>query len=116
MKKKYKHPRRACDATGADVPWEYCVGGALCMEVMGEKGMHFPDFPRLQEAVCKAAPQIDRNLMNDAEYAAFSSKLSEVEACNDIGDFDGAWRALEELLGWPGITFAEYEARLRSGK
>jgi hypothetical protein len=116
LKKKYKHPRRACDATGADVPWEYCVGGALCMEVMGEKAMHFPDYPRLQEAVLRAAPQIDRNLMSDSEYAAFHSKLNEVEDRNDVGDFDGAWRVLEELLNWPGTTFAKYEARERSGK
>lgn len=115
LKKKYKHPRRACDATGADVPWEYCVGGALCMEVMNSKeAMHFPDQELLQRAVLLAAPQIDRNLMSDQEFAAFTSKLSEVEARNDIGDFDGAWRALEELLNWPGITFAEFERRERS--
>lgn len=111
LKKKYKHPRRACDATGASVPWEYCVGGALCIEVMGEKAMHFPDHSRMQDAVLKAAPQIDRNLMSDSEYALFTSKIEEVEARNDIGDFDGAWRVLEELLNWPATSFADFEAR-----
>src|SRR5260221_3503193 len=101
LRNKYRHPRRACDAKGGDTSEDYCVGGALCIEVGGQKAMHFPDYERLLEAVRKANPRIYTPWMNDKEYAGFRSKLTEVEARNDIGDFNGAWRAIEELLNWP---------------
>jgi hypothetical protein len=107
LKRKYPRPHRACDAKGGDVEGDYCVGGALCIEVGGEKAMHYPDSERLLEAVRKANPRIYTPWMNDAEYNALRSRLTEVEARNDIGDFDGAWRALEELLNWPETPMPE---------
>jgi hypothetical protein len=101
LRKKYPNPHRACDAKGGDVEGDYCVGGALCIEVGGPTAMHYPDYKRLLQAVIKANPNITTPWMDDAEYNAFRSKLIEVEARNDIGDFAGAWRALEELLNWP---------------
>jgi hypothetical protein len=104
LRRKYRHARRASSATGADLEEEYCVGGALCIEVEGEKGMRFPDFEHLKQAVLKANPRIDNYAMKDPEYNAFRSKITEVAARNDVGDFDGAWRCLEELLNWPAPT------------
>jgi len=79
------------------------------MEVIGEKGMHFPDFERLLQAVRVANPRIENGWMDGKEYNVFRSKLTEVEARNDVGDFDGAWRALEELLNWPATSMPKAE-------
>jgi hypothetical protein len=107
LRKKYSRPRRASDVSWQDGPEEYCVGGALCMEVEPAKAMHFPDDEHLIQAVKAANPDAYTAWMKDEEYSRWRSKIAEVQTRNDIGDFKGAWAALEELLNWPETPIPE---------
>lgn len=78
----------------------YCVGGALCLhlENQGDLPTNYDDaynFPRpatLVKALVKANPDL---LIEEAHIYA-----KTIIKHNDAGNFDLAWAALDEALGW----------------
>lgn len=104
LRKKYPHPRRACEATGADLEDDYCVGGSLCMELCLPLH-HFPVGNELIKAIEMATNhEVDCSAMTDAEYDQFMMKLRAVTEFNDEGNFKMVWKALGQLLRWPATA------------
>ena len=95
LKRKYPHPVRAMGSKYDD----YCVGGALCVEV-GLTACLFPSEYQLKEAALKANRRLDWNTMSDSERDEFYSTVTCVLKANDVGSFELAWKALGKLLHW----------------
>lgn len=66
----------------------YCVGGALCLYL----GVftRWPDTWLLAETLIKANAEL-----NDKRALSFANDIIQL---NDSGDFDHAWKRLEEAL------------------
>ena len=99
LKRKYPHPRRACESTGADLEDDYCVAGALCMEA--EVGQHFPEDDQIVAALYNLTTgRVSCYTMSDKQHEQFHTKIGQMIAANDAGDFKMAWACLRVLLQW----------------
>ena len=101
LRKKYPRPVRSmgsCDG-------EYCVAGALCCEV--GMAIYFPRWEQLRDAI-ELATQINHYTVSDEDNELFRGQCVKIIEMNDIGNFEGAWRELRNLLLWkPKDRFVE---------
>lgn len=101
LRKKYPHPVRGAGSFGE----QYCVGGALCCEV--GMAIHFPRWEQLRDAI-ELATQINHYTVSDEDNEVFRGQCIKIVEMNDIGNFEGAWRELGNLLHWkPKDRFVE---------
>ncbi len=92
----FPNPARLKNVLHDRNPDSYCVGGALCLymythgfDVPPER---FPTAMQLANAIMAANPNIDSGRAVDAAL--------DVLTANDTGDFDAAWRYLDDALSY----------------
>jgi hypothetical protein len=99
LRQKYPLPRRACEATGAELPDDYCVGGALCIET--NEGHHFPTDDSIATAITRYTEgRVSCYLMTDALHEKYHKTISLMQRANDQGSFQAAWMLMDRLLNW----------------
>lgn len=99
LRRKYPHPRRACDALSGYAEGEYCVAGSVCLEF--SPGQNFPSNDQVAEAITKATGgQVTCYEMSNRQHEDFHAVIAKMTAANDAGDFETAWTCLDALLKW----------------
>lgn len=96
LRNKYPSPKAAYNQ-GRTLP-DYCVGGALCLELCTELGYlktKPPLFPN-EELLAKALCLCNNNLPK-REALALARKIT---LSNEEESFEDAWSALEEALDY----------------
>ena len=94
LRRKYPHPVRAIAGGFGD----YCVGGALCLEVGIDK--YFPNEREMVNALLKANPNINWDTIPDRSRDELYNMIHGVIEANDGGNFELSWRLLGRLLHW----------------
>ena len=103
LKRKYPKLVRAANAKydAANARYDdYCVGGALCLEVGIER--YFPGEMDIRAAVLKANPRISLDADSDVGvYLFLRDSIKGIIQANDAGNFKLAWKLLGKVLRWP---------------
>ena len=72
----------------------YCVGGALCLAVLGAQSIRFPTARYLTRLLAKINPDLE------AVPSEAGRLAKAIIAANDRGDFEEAWRVAGEALAY----------------
>ena len=83
---------------------EYCVAGALC----SKSAWQFIFRVGAARDAIELATQINHYTVSDEDNELFRGQCVKIIEMNDIGNFEGAWRELRNLLLWkPKDRFVE---------